>query len=129
MATKKKTDPKERVLLVKTVKGEFKVTIPGDAKITFGPAFRNHKESGFNAVAEYALRIYQGSKENLLAVFTEVRGFQDINIPIERKVVSEAGKTLWRSDEGGYSVTSSVKKKETFVAGLLNPGSKEEGPF
>lgn len=132
MKKHKESDEKRRTLLVSTAKdGQFKIEIPDGAKLTFGPAIpfgKGERYSGVS-VSEYALRIYQGSKENLIAVFTGVREFRDIDMPISKKVTSEAGKTLWKSDEGGYEVTQAVKKKSKFVDVKQLEGGHDEEAF
>jgi hypothetical protein len=112
----KKVEVGERMILVKTESEEFRIGIPADAKITFGPSFPPMKnERGYGKPMEYALRIYRGSKDNLIAVFTGVREFREDGMTVEKKIHSEAGKTLWRSDEEGFKVATSVKRKEKFM--------------
>lgn len=115
-----KKDEKERVILMRTAEGEFKVTVPPDAKLTFGPAIPGPSKSrGYEpSRMEYAVRIYKGSKENLLAVFTGVYNFRDIEMPVAKLIVREAGKSVWKSDETGYKVEEDVKKSGRFVDDL-----------
>lgn len=104
-----------RTLLVRDGKGIFKVEIPADAKVTFGPAIPFQGKGNASYAAEtrqYALRIYKGSKEHPLAVFTGVVEFRDESLPVYREVIREAGKTVWKSDEEGYKVESQVKKRK-----------------
>lgn len=78
-----------RKILVFDTAAQFTITIPDDAKITFGPSipFTARQEQGQrNQYAPrdhtYSLRIYKGNKENLLAVFPDVRGFRDESLEI-----------------------------------------------
>lgn len=79
-----------RKILVFDTLTQFTVTVPDDAKITFGPAIpfpaRNEQSARFQPRDNtYALRIYKGNKDNLLAVFPDVRGFRDEALEIEER--------------------------------------------
>ncbi len=120
-ATKATPIQAERWVLVQDGKGEFKVRIPDGGRVTFGPAipFQKGGGRGFGGEMrmEYALRIYgPGGEKDLRAVFAGIHGFRDMDIPHARAVVKEAGKTLWKSDEAGYEVSTSVSKEKKFVA-------------
>lgn len=120
-----------RELLLLTARdGEKKIVIPADAKITFGPAIPYVGKSGYGGnrePGEYALRIYQGTKENLIAVFTGVREFRDVNMPVAKKVIEEAGKTLWKNEGGEFEVRTKTKRKESFVdVKALNAKTEEK---
>lgn len=130
---KPKTVETQRVLLVKTADGELRVTLPDDAKLTFGPAIPYERKGGDYGPPgrnEYALRVYKGTKDNLLAVFAGVREFRDVDMPVEKLVIREAGKSVWKSDETGYHVETAVKHDKSFVKeiDLLGDG-KPETPF
>lgn len=109
------TEETKRILLLKTNEGELKVTIPNDAKITFGPSIPYAKKNDFGRVADYSLRIYKGTKENLIAVFAGVYSFRDITIPVQKLVVREAGKSIWKSDEEGYEFNQEKKFESNWV--------------
>jgi len=111
---------KPRVLLCKDAKGEFKVTIPSDARLTFGPNVPYAKGQQVNYSQGYALRIYRGPKksEDLMAVFSSVEWFREETLDVSRLVVREAGKAVWKSNEKGYSVQEAVHRDETWVAKL-----------
>lgn len=108
-----------RVLSVYTVEGELEVTLPVDAKLTFGPTIPYAKKdrSGYSVpTPDYSLRIYKGSaKDNLIAVFAGVYSFRDRTIPVRKLVVREAGKSIWKSDEDGWSAETEVKKDKKYV--------------
>lgn len=116
-----------RTLLIKDNDGEFKVTLPDGAHVTFGPDVPFAKG---NAYAEretraYSLRVYADKgKTDLVACFAGVRWFRDASLPHARLVVREAGKSMWKSDEHGYEVQTSVARDEGFVdtVRLLNEG-------
>lgn len=114
-------DEDTRVLLVQA-NPNFKITIPADAKVTFAPfspPSRNDRgySNSFNPVG--TLRIYKGSKENVIGVFTGVEGFRDItNIQYAEEVAREEGAILWKADEGGYQREEKVSRSSEYVAEL-----------
>lgn len=76
---------KRRKILVKDSDGEFIIRVPEDAKLTFGPAIPFERRDGEDRPRrmEYALRVYRGTKDNLVAVFSGVRMFRDLIIGID----------------------------------------------
>ena len=109
---------KPRTLLIKGSEGEFKVTIPAGARVTFGPTIPfEPKGGGFQErVRGYSLRVYETAKnDSLIAVFANVESFRDITMPHAKLIVREAGKSMWKSDETGYETTTSVDRKRGFV--------------
>lgn len=111
MPRKTTVDAGTRTLLVRTSEsrygghGTFKITIPADAKVTFSgtnPQIPTHGSA--------TLRIYKTENQQL-AVFTDVIGFRDLSLPIERLVVTEEGSETWSSDEEGSTRTTSRKKR------------------
>lgn len=100
-----------RQLLVQGKK-TFKITIPDDAKVTFGPwsppKGERHWEDGNKTGT---LRIYQGSKENIIACFSGVESFRDLSMGYAEEVVREEGSVIWKDDEAGY--VREDKKKST----------------
>jgi len=112
------TEEGTRTLLVQS-NPNFKITIPADAKVTFAPfspPSRNDRgySNSFNPVG--TLRIYKGSKENVIGVFTGVEGFRDItNIEYAEEVAREEGAILWKADEGGYQREEKVQRSSEWV--------------
>jgi len=96
----------------------FKITVPDDAKITFGP-FSPPTNDRNNWVstgrAEGTLRIYQGSKENVVAVFAGVRGFRDLSLQYAEEVAKEEGATIWKSDQHGYMREDKIQRTNEWV--------------
>lgn len=89
----------------------LRVTIPDDARVTFGPWSPPTGETKYG-VTEKALngtlRIYKGgttkATENILAVFSGVTGFRDLSaIDVSERVATEEVRTVWKSDAKGYS--------------------------
>jgi hypothetical protein len=127
MTTKKAGVP-ARTLLLTTSDGEVRITIPAGSRVTFGPSvpFARKDDSYGARVPDYSLRVYETAKnDSLVAVFSGVRSFRDINIPHDKLVVREAGKSIWKSDEKGYKVKEQVERTqawEKFVQPQLEPG-------
>lgn len=85
----------------------FRITVPTNSKITFGPWSPMKRGSeNFNVVPERALtgtlRIYDTAK-NVIAVFSHVSGYRDIALDYEEQVAKEEGAVIWKSDQNGYS--------------------------
>ena len=97
----------------------FRITVPDDAKITFGPFSPPGGGDRGNWVAagraEGTLRIYQGSKENIIAVFAGVRGFRDLSLQYAEEVAKEEGATIWKSDEHGYMREDKIQRSNEWV--------------
>lgn len=87
------------------VNGEktFKVTVPEGAKITFSPWSPPRKgEFREQSHAAGTLRIYQGSKDNIVACYSGVTSFRDLSLGYAEQVAREEGATIWKDDEKGY---------------------------
>jgi len=119
---------KARILLVKVSGGdELRVTLQAGSRITFAPNVPGGRGKGMNQYGEarpqgYAIRIYETAKnDSLVAVFTDVIEFRDVEIPVSKLVLREAGKTLWKSDETGFEVSTKVERSRATIddAGLL----------
>ena len=111
----KTVDSGSRVLLCKDAEGEFKVVIPADSKVTFGPTIPYSPKNGYPGSNHYSLRVYKGSnKENLIAVFAGVERFRDVSLDVQRLVIRESGKTVWKSDETGYKVEENVERQRSW---------------
>lgn len=102
----------------------FKITVPDDAKITFGPwAPPPAKAAAFERTehAKGTLRIYQGSKENIIACFSPVSGFRDLTMPYAEEVAREEGAVIWKDDEHGYTREDKVRRSKEWVEPKLLP--------
>lgn len=107
----------ERQLLVFGEK-TFKITLPPDAKVTFAPFSPPSRDKGFGGNPERAvgtLRIYQGTKDNILACFSGVRGFRDLTLNYAEEVAREEGAVLWKSDKDGYQREEKVSRASDWV--------------
>lgn len=106
-----------RQLLIKGEKN-FRITIPDDSKITFGPFSPPSKlEAGYanSYKAKGTLRIYQGTKDNIIACFSGVESFRDLSMGYAEEVAREEGATIWRDDELGYTRESKVSRTNEWV--------------
>jgi len=81
-----------------------RITIPDDAKVTFAPWSPPNKDGFVRNTEQLAgtLRIYQGSKENIVACFSQVESFRDLSLGYAEQVAREEGATIWKDDEKGY---------------------------
>ena len=108
-----------RLLQVHDADGDFRVEVPGESKITFGPAIpmsskgtRMHLPEGSQV---YALRVYKGPTERagLLAVFPGITGFRDLGlVKVHRPARAEGGEMGWVEDQD-WRMGQEVSKKLT----------------
>lgn len=99
----------------------FKIEIPDDAKITFGPFSPPPKGGYGNSFADSpgravgTLRIYKGTKDNIVACFAGVRGFRDLSLGYAEEVAVEQGATIWNSDQHGYMREEKIQRTNEWV--------------
>lgn len=95
----------------------FKITVPADAKITFGPwSPPNAKGGDYSRESlKGTLRVYQGSKDNILACFSGVSGFRDLSMNYAEQVAKEEGAVIWKDDKDGYTREEKVKRAAEWV--------------
>lgn len=123
-----------RTLLVHGKK-TFKITVPDEAKITFGPWSPPNSSEKAYAVNEKALsgtlRVYESSnaKASVLAVFSGVSGYRDLSLEYEEEVAREEGAILWKSDRDGYKREEKVNRTREWMNPELQSGEDEEGEF
>ena len=108
----------------------FKIEIPDDAKITFGPwspPTRGQDSHAWHQSGKSAgtLRIYQGSKENIVALFAGVTGFRDLSLSYAEQVAVEEGATIWKDNEEGYVRESKVSRSKSWGPGDSGPPAIE----
>lgn len=108
----------------------FKIEIPDDAKITFGPwspPTKGQDSIGWHQSGRSTgtLRIYQGSKENIVALFAGVTGFRDLSLSYAEQVAVEEGASIWRDDEEGYVREDKVSRRRGWSPGDVGPPSIE----
>lgn len=99
---------------------EFRVEIPDDARITFGPWSPPNKD-GRHMYGDDAkrgtLRVYKNSSsDSVIFVRSGVTGFRDTAaVNFKKKVAQQVGATLWETDEGGYEKTEVVQNTTRWV--------------
>lgn len=112
---------KPKTLLLETTEGDFRITLPPGARVTFGPTIPYEKKTAYDGGPRpgYSLRVYENAKnDSLIAVFGGVKSFRDTSIPHAKLIVREAGKSVWKSDEEGYKVENEVKKSQHWMEPL-----------
>jgi len=110
----------------------FKISIPDEAKVTFGPWSPPGSGESKYAVSEKALngtlRVYESAKSGagILAVFSGVTGFRDMSIDYAEEVAREEGAVIWKTDKDGYKREEKVSRKSEWVAPVIGSGTTEE---
>lgn len=104
MATKKQTDPKKVFILTLKNGNVRKITIPATWKLTFGSLVpystdRNGRRDDNSGGA--ALRLYEGTKDNLRAVMTDVISIRDASIEMMERRTSTQRKTAQKQTPQG----------------------------
>jgi len=104
----------------------FKIEIPDDAKITFGPwspPTRGQDSHAWHQSGKSTgtLRVYRGSKENIVALFAGVTGFRDLDLAYAEQVAVEEGASIWKNDEDGYVREDKVSRRRSWGPGDLGP--------
>lgn len=105
-----------RILLVHGEK-IFKISIPDNAKITFGPWSPPPKkgERWSEDSKKGTLRVYVGKEKNIVACFSNVSSFRDMSIGYAEEVAREEGATIWKSDEHGYMREDKMSRRKEWV--------------
>lgn len=76
-----------------------RITVPETWKLTFGPTVPYVKGSTMNNPT--ALRFYEGSKDNLRAVFTDVIAFRDADMEIMERRTEVKRQVVQKQSAGG----------------------------
>jgi hypothetical protein len=114
----------------------FKIEVPSEAKITFGPwsppssTLKTYNSDPTGRALSGTLRIYESAKAgaSVLAVFSGVGGYRDLSMGYAEEVAREEGATIWKSDEHGYEREEKVSSKREWVEPvLIGPGKKRPG--
>ena len=90
-----------RTYEVVTSDGTFRIDVPANAKITFGPVVGASGKPSFGESGN-SLRIWEGEKIQR-ALFLGVRSFRDLSMPMTIRAVREFGKEEWWADDGSWT--------------------------
>lgn len=109
----------------------FKIKVPDEAKITFGPwsppnsTVKSAYTGDARALAG-TLRVYESAKAgaSIIAVFSGVNGYRDLSMDYAEEVAVEQGATIWKSDQNGYEREEKVSRKREWVETQIGPGKK-----
>ena len=93
----------------------FKIQVPDDAKITFGPwSPPSVKQTAVSqSQLTGTLRIYKGT--SVIAVFSGVTGYRDLSMEYQEQVAKEEGATIWKSDKDGYKREEKVSRSHEWL--------------
>lgn len=109
-------------------KTTFKITLPDEAKITFGPWSPGATKNDYGQ-STGTLRVYENAKTgaNILGVWSGVTSFRTETIEYDKLVVIQKGSTVWESSKGGYKVEEAVKTNEVWEGdpALLGDGVED----
>lgn len=90
-----------------------KITIPNTWKITFGNVVPYEGKDGRHGEHRIALRLYEGSKENLRAVMTDVIAFREDTIKVlERQTKVQRQAAQKHSNQGMKDVVVEARITE-----------------
>lgn len=91
--------------------GRIKLTIPANAKVTFG-AFAPGSKGSYGDLSA-TLRIYVGTQNNQIAVIRNVISFRDLSLAYEEEKVRKNGESTWHKSEHGsdYSESEIIDKE------------------
>lgn len=107
-----------RTILGEDDAGEFKLDIPDDSSLTFGPNAPYAAKSTNYASSKdgWSLRIYEGAaKSKLLACMTNVKWFRETSIKVSRVVEKIVAETVYKDDDGNYESHHTVVKSKQLL--------------
>ena len=81
-----------------------RLTVPASYKVTFGAIVPSDKAATYSGTGGWGLRFYEGSAAGgQRAVFTEVKRFRDLSLPMEVRAVRKFGSEDWWQDDGTWT--------------------------
>lgn len=100
-----------------------KITVPAHWKLTYGNVVPYQGKDARGGEARIALRLYEGNKENLRAVYTDVVAFRDADIAtLEKRTSVKRQARVERTEDGDRDVVVEARMTE-----WVDP-DKEGGP-
>lgn len=95
------TDETTRTYEVVTKDGTFRIDIPANAKITYGPIIGVTGKPSYDGGGN-SLRIWEGEKVQR-ALFLGVISFRDLSMPMKVRAVRAYGTESWVKDDGTWT--------------------------
>lgn len=109
----------------------FRITVPDDAKTTFGPWSppKENRAYGQDTSRSGTLRVYKGAKstENIIGVFSGITSFRDESLEYEEEVAREIGSVIWSNDKNEYKHEVKVNRSAEWVSGTPVLEDKSNG--
>lgn len=104
----------DKTFILELANGDVrKLTIPATWKLTFGQLIPHTLRQTNGGSSQVALRIYEGNKENLRAVMTDVVAVRDASIKIvERRTTVERKAAQKRTEHGMKDVMVEARVTE-----------------
>jgi hypothetical protein len=97
-----------RTYEIETASGKLRIDIPEDWKVTYGPISIGAKSYDGGHLA---LRVYESDTKQR-AIFTNVKSFRDLSIPVKREVVKRSGSDTWVvNDDSSRSSQESITER------------------
>lgn len=113
----KKLEGNTVYLIERTNGEEIRLTVPSAWKVTFGPAAPPRKD-GYAAsygAGRFALRFYEAENKQR-AIFTDVCGFRDLSLAMEKKVKRVEESSSSYKSEKGSNAAQAIEIEEAWVA-------------
>ena len=119
-----------RTLLVEGKK-TFRIVIPDEAKVTFGPwspGGDKNRYDGNEVGRNGTLRVYadKSTSASILGVWSGVISFREETLGYEEQIAREEGAVIWKSDKDGYKREEKVSRAVDWND-PLNPKALPEG--
>src|SRR5215472_4653477 len=102
---------------------KFRITIPDEAKVTFGP-WSPPKQEGYSRGEQRAgtLRVYATRKADADIIFVQsgVTGYRDLSqVDYEEEIAKLEGEAMWKSDQHGYFRQSQERQSREWTKEAL----------
>jgi len=102
MTKSTKTSGAQKTYVLELKNGDTrKITVPAHWKLTYGNVVPYQGKNSHPSEARVALRLYDGTKENLRAVYTDVVSFRDASIGTLEKRTSVQRKAHQKATDKG----------------------------
>ena len=111
--TAKRVTEAIRTYEIDTSGGLFRIDIPEDWKVTYAPVSPAGAK-GYGGDPTLALRVYENDTKQR-AIFTNVRSFRDLSIPVQRLEVKKKGSDSWEADRNGSKSSSETVIERRWV--------------